>query len=83
MLDDLDWLPGGGEAFIAWANLEDTFETGETPIADAHQALRDAATDWLARTFDTPDDMTAWTERAQAATARLREHDGGWWNEPS
>lgn len=83
MVDDLGWLPGGDQAFIAWANLEDTFETGKTPIADAHQALRQAANDWLSRTFDTPDDMTAWFEQAQAITTRLRERDGDWWHDPS
>ena len=83
MLDDLEWLTNGGEAFVAWANLEDTFETGKTPVEDAHKALRDAAVDWLNRSFDTPDDLADWAKQAQAATLRLRDRDGDWWQEPS
>lgn len=49
MLDYLEWGPHGGEVFAAWADLEDLYATGKTPISDAHAALRQAATTWLAR----------------------------------
>lgn len=43
--DELDWLPHAGGIYVAWAELEDLYETGKTPIPDAHAALRQAATD--------------------------------------
>ncbi|WP_433088896.1 hypothetical protein ACQP1P_21900 [Dactylosporangium sp. CA-052675] len=82
-LDASDWLPHGGPLYRAWAELADLFETGKTPVADAHAALRQAATDWLAR----PEDSTAasvamWLERAQTLTNRLFDRDGDFWHGP-
>lgn len=47
LLDDWAWLPYGGVIYTAWAQLADLYETGKTPILDAHTALRRAAEAWL------------------------------------
>ena len=75
----------GGAVFIAWADLEDLYETGKTPIPDAHAALRQAAIDWLAR--PSVPNMAAYIEKwiaeaDQIATAFV-ERDGGFWTSPS
>lgn len=38
MTDYLDWGPHGGEMFVAWADLEDLYDKGKTPLSDAHGA---------------------------------------------
>jgi hypothetical protein len=48
----LEWMPHGGSLYTTWAETTDLFETGKTPITDAHAALRRAATDWFARSGD-------------------------------
>ncbi|WP_433200622.1 hypothetical protein ACQP00_29105 [Dactylosporangium sp. CS-047395] len=79
----LDWLPHGGALYGAWADLADLFETGKTPIADAHGALRQAATDWLARSEDdTGAPVETWLEGAQTLTHRLTDRDGDFWHGP-
>ncbi len=80
LVDALDWMPHGGSLYSTWAELTDLFETGKTPIPDAHTALRQAATDWLAR----PGEPTAayieiWLERTQLEIKRLVARDGTFW----
>jgi hypothetical protein len=83
LLDALDWLPHGGALYRAWAELADLFETGKTPIPDAHAALRQAASDWLARPEDsTGASVEMWLERAQTLTHRLFDRDGDFWQGP-
>lgn len=78
MQDYLEWGPNGGEVFGAWADLEDLYDTGKTPIADAHAALRSAAVDWLARPSEPSVDYLAkWVENANRKVAVLIERDGG------
>ena len=61
MVNYLDWGPHGGAVFVAWADLEDSYDTGKTPVSDAHAALRRAAADWLAR--PSGPDLAAYIER--------------------
>jgi predicted RNase H-like HicB family nuclease len=73
-------LPNTGSAYVAWCELQDLFETGKTPEADAHAALRAAAEEWLAR----PDPVTeqhleAWAEHARASASALFRRDGDFW----
>lgn len=81
--DELDWLPHAGGIHVAWAELEDLYETGKTPTPDAHAALRQAATDWLSRSG--PPDASC-VERWLAATAQavqaLVDRDGDFWRSP-
>lgn len=82
MTDYLDWGPHGGEVFVAWADLEDLYDTGKTPLSDAHGALRQAASQWLAR--PPMPDTGAYVENWIAETARsvsgFVERDGGFWS---
>ncbi|MEV4141295.1 hypothetical protein AB0J72_55160 [Dactylosporangium sp. NPDC049742] len=83
LLDALDWLPHGGALYGAWAELADLFETGKTPIPDAHDAVRQASTDWLARPEDdTGASVETWLERAQTLTHRPVDRDGDFWHGP-
>ena len=81
--DELDWLPHGGKVFMAWANLEDLYETGKTPIPDAHDAPRQAASEWLARPLGP---NRAYIENWVASTGRavkfFIERDGDFWRSP-
>jgi hypothetical protein len=86
MIDYLEWGPHGGAVFVAWADLEDLYDTGKTPIPDAHAALRQAASDWLDRP-SVPDEVAAYIEGWIAQTGRVAsaiiDRDGGFWNSPS
>ena len=85
MLGYLEWGPHGGAVFIAWADLEDVYDTGTTPIPDAHAALREAARGWLARPQGPH--MTSyienWIVEAGQAASMLVKRDGGFWTSPS
>jgi hypothetical protein len=82
MIDYLDWGPHGGAVFVAWADLEDLYDTGKTPIPDAHAALRQAATGWLARPSGPI--MAAyiedWIVDAGRTASAVIERDGGFWS---
>lgn len=86
MIDFLDWGPHGGAVFAAWADLEDLYDTGKTPIPDAHAALRQAASDWLARP-SVPNDVAAyiqsWVAQAGCTASAIIDRDGGFWTSPS
>ncbi len=84
MLDYLEWGPSGGAVFVAWAELEDLFETGKTPIPDAHEALRRAAEEWLARPAETSAVYVEWwVQRVNEVVRAIAARDGNWWHEPS
>jgi hypothetical protein len=85
MTDYLDWGPHGGAVFVAWADLQDLYETGKTPIPDAHAALRQTAIDWLAR-LSAPDAaayLEEWIDQAGRTTSAIIERDGGFWTPSS
>lgn len=83
MIDELEWLPHGGEVFTAWADLEDIYDMGKTPITDAHAALRAAAVDWLDRSSEeSPWEVERWIERANALVRAVAKRDGTTWNLP-
>ncbi|MFN8195773.1 MAG: hypothetical protein U0R80_16035 [Nocardioidaceae bacterium] len=85
MIDHMDWGPHGGQVFIAWAELEDLYDTGKTPISDAHAALRRAATDWLARP-GVPHlavYIEQWIAQAGRTVSAIIERDGGFWTSSS
>lgn len=79
MVDYLDWGPHGGAVFVAWADLEDLYDTGKTSASDAYAALRQAATDWLAR--PSGPGMAAyieeWIAQAGRTSTAIIERDGG------
>ncbi|HET7531632.1 MAG TPA: hypothetical protein VFJ83_00700 [Nocardioidaceae bacterium] len=83
LVDELDWLPNGGDVFVAWAELEDLYETGRTPIPDAHAALRKAATEWLAMP-QVPDatHVESWLDATAKAVEFLFRRDGTFWRSP-
>lgn len=86
MIDYLDWGPHGGAVFVAWANLEDLYDTGKTPIPDAHAALRQAAADWLARPsgpYEVAAYIESWIAQARRTASAIIERDGGFWTSPS
>ncbi|MBI9114640.1 hypothetical protein [Sanguibacter suaedae] len=72
-----------GGMFIAWAELVDVFETGKTPVADAHAALRRAAAEWLRRTGPpTEEHVRRWVSLAGDEVAFLFDRDGTFWQGP-
>jgi hypothetical protein len=80
LMDSLDWLPHGGRLYTAWMELTDLFETGRTPIPDAHTALRRPATDWLARPGEpTGASIAMWLEQTQLEIERINDRDGTFW----
>lgn len=80
LLDALEWMPHSA-LYNAWAELTDLFETGKTPLPDAHAALRHAATEWLARPGEpTGAFLDFWLEQTQASTSRLFRRDGDFWS---
>ncbi|QRP45784.1 hypothetical protein [Amycolatopsis sp. FDAARGOS 1241] len=83
LLDDIEWLPHGGAVYTAWAQLTDVYETGKTPIHDAHTALRHAAQAWLERPSE-PDSafIDDWVRQANDASSRLFRRDGDFWHSP-
>ena len=76
-------LPHAGEVLRAWAELADLYETGKTPIGDAHATLRSLATRWLARP-DVPvvGFIERWVLDAADAANALFERDGDFWRSP-
>ncbi len=80
---DLEWLPHGGSVYVAWAELTDSYETGKTPIADAHAVLRQAASAWLDRP-GLPDGqhVERWVREATATLHSLFLCDGDFWRSP-
>lgn len=82
-LEALAWMPHGGSLYKTWAELTDLFETGKTPISEAHAALRQAATDWLARPGEpTSASIEMWLERTQTSLNELVDRDGDFWGGP-
>ena len=82
-LEALAWMPHGGSLYKTWAELTDLFETGKTPIPYAHAALRQAATDWLARQGEpTSASIEMWLERTQTSLNALVDRDGDFWGGP-
>jgi hypothetical protein len=85
MVDYLDWGIHGSQVLLAWTDLADLYVTGETPIEEAHAALRQAAGDWLAK--PALPDMTAyiegWIARAAWTVSTLVERDGDSWRPPT
>ena len=84
LIGGLSWLPHGGAVYRGWAELTDLYETGKTPISDAHAALRRAAADWLAmsiaRDASTIDE---WIAKAATSVGDLVARDGDFWRSPS
>lgn len=78
-------LANGGALYIAWSELTDVFETGRTPQEDADAALREAATQWLARCDPTGADLAgasfyeAWVHLAGDLVHGLYARDGNFW----
>lgn len=70
-------LPHAGAMYAAWAELTDVFETGRTPIPDAHAALCRAAAAWLRRP-DTPtsEHVEHWLAFANGEVRSLYERAG-------
>jgi hypothetical protein len=71
--------------FIAWADLEDLYDNGKTPIVDAHAALRQAATQWLARPPAPELDayIEEWIAHAGQVVGAIIKRDGEFWTSPS
>jgi hypothetical protein len=81
---DLPWLPHGGDVYCGWAELTDLYETGKTPIPDAHAALRQAAVDWLAMsTARDASTIDEWIASAATHVSDLVDRDGDFWRSPS
>jgi hypothetical protein len=77
MHDYLAWGPNGGAAFVAWSELEDVYETGKTPVDEAHAALRQAGVEWLERPAKPSDQyVEAWIARASQAVGVFSARDG-------
>ena len=76
-------LPHAGEVYVAWSELADVYETGKTPIPDAHSTLRLAAETWLDRP-EQPDAgfIAEWVSDAADAVSSLFKRDGNWWYDP-
>ena len=85
-----DTSPGGafgllhsGSVYVAWSELTDLYDTGKTPISEAHATLQKAATRWLDRPAEPDADfIERWASEASQAVAALYERDGNWWREP-
>ena len=76
-------LPHSGAVYVAWAELTDLYETGKTPMADAHATLRLAAARWLDRPSEpTADFIEQWASEASQTVGALYERDGNWWHDP-
>lgn len=83
LVDALDWMPHGGALYTTWSELTDLFEAGTTSIADAHAALRQAATDWAAASGRRSEGtLEMWIERTKASISELVERDGDFWRRP-
>lgn len=83
LVDELDWMPHGGSLYTTWAELTDLFETGKTPIPDAHAVLRRAATSWPTRTGEpTGASLEIWLEQTEASINAVVHRDGDFWRIP-
>ena len=83
-VDEVEWMPHGGSLYTTWAGLADLFETGKTPLADAHRVLKQAAVDWLDRPGEPSQEfVTAWLAKAQNAADSLVHRDGYFWRGPA
>lgn len=83
-VDEVDWMPHGGSLYATWAELTDLFDTGKTPLPDAHRVLTQAATAWLDRSGEpSPEFLAAWLERAQDSIGALVRRDGDFWRGPA
>lgn len=77
-------LPHLGGVYVAWQELTDVYETGKTPDADAHEALRSAARSWLDRPLEpSAEFIEQWIADARNAAGALFKRDGDWWNDPA
>ncbi len=74
-------LPHAGGVYSAWGSLTDLYDTGKTPISDAHAALRRAAEEWLPLVPDAAF-IEHWMSEAGPATGELFDRDGNWWRDP-
>lgn len=76
-------VPHDGAVYGAWAGLTDVFETGKTPVDDAHYLLRKAAARWLDRPGPPTDEHVArWIAYANRLATGAFERDGDFWREP-
>ena len=83
-VDEVDWMPHGGSLYATWAELTDLFDTGKTPLADAHRVLTQAAAAWLDRSDEpSAEFLAAWLERAQSSTGALVRRYGDFWRDPA
>ncbi|MGW4483963.1 hypothetical protein ACWEOE_09005 [Amycolatopsis sp. NPDC004368] len=81
LLDDLASSPHGGAVYTTWAELADIYETGKTPIPDAHTVLRHAAKAWLERPSEPNSTfLDDWLRLATDAITHLYTRDGGFGN---
>jgi hypothetical protein len=77
-------LPHAGEVHVAWSELTDVYDTGKTPVSDAHATLRQAAVQWLERPAEpTTAFIEQWVADASQAVAARYERDCNWWHSPS
>ncbi|WP_323101777.1 hypothetical protein [Intrasporangium sp. YIM S08009] len=83
LVDDLSWLPHGGDVYRGWAELTDLYETGKTPIIDAHAALRKAAVDWLDMSYARDATIDEWIGNTATTVNELAGRDGDFWRSPS
>lgn len=83
LVDDLVWMPHGGDVYIAWAELADQFESGKPPIAEADAALRGAARLWLRSPAEPSESFLAeWLALAHKLVGDLVEQYGDFWRGP-
>lgn len=77
-------LPNGGALYVSWAELQDVFETGKTPIPEAHAALRRASELWLRRP-EAPSAgfLSEWLDFARQEAGFFFDRDGDCWHEPA
>jgi hypothetical protein len=76
-------LPHAGGVYVAWSELADMFETGKTPIPDAHATLRLAAARWLDRPAEpNASFIEQWISDASDAVQARFSRDGDWWRDP-
>lgn len=83
LADGLDWMPQGGDIYVAWEELTDLYDAGKAPVAEAHAALRQAASDWLDR--PTPPGETfieGWLSRTHNVIRSLVDRHGDFWRSP-
>jgi hypothetical protein len=68
---------------VGWSELADLYETGKTPIADAHATHRLAATRWLDRPAEPSTSFVEqWVSEASEGVGALFDRDENWWRNP-